>query len=64
MAMVSLYQVDSPLLLPAANMALMGFAMGMMMVSPLTISLPFKIMLFVLVDGWQLLLGSLSQSFY
>jgi flagellar biosynthesis protein FliP len=32
-------------------------------VSPTTISLPFKLMLFVLVDGWQLLLGSLAQSF-
>ncbi|MEG1051036.1 MAG: flagellar biosynthetic protein FliP, partial [Janthinobacterium sp.] len=39
-------------------------SMGMMMMSPATISLPFKLMLFVLVDGWQLLLGSLSQSFY
>jgi flagellar biosynthetic protein FliP len=38
-------------------------SMGMMMVSPATISLPFKLMLFVLVDGWQLLLGSLAQSF-
>jgi len=38
-------------------------AMGMMMVPPATISLPFKLMLFVLVDGWQLLLGSLAQSF-
>jgi flagellar biosynthesis protein FliP len=28
------------------------------------IALPFKLMLFVLVDGWQLILGSLSQSFY
>jgi flagellar biosynthetic protein FliP len=32
--------------------------------SPAIISLPFKLMLFVLVDGWTLLLGSLSQSFY
>ncbi|AVG18774.1 flagellar biosynthetic protein FliP [Chromobacterium vaccinii] len=39
-------------------------AMGMMMVSPVTISLPFKMMLFVLVDGWTLLMGSLVQSFY
>jgi flagellar biosynthetic protein FliP len=38
--------------------------MGMMMMSPAVISLPFKLMLFVLVDGWQLLLGSLAQSFY
>jgi flagellar biosynthetic protein FliP len=39
-------------------------SMGMMMMSPAVISLPFKLMLFVLVDGWQLILGSLSQSFY
>ena len=39
-------------------------SMGMMMLSPVLISLPFKLMLFVLVDGWQLLLGTLSQSFY
>lgn len=38
-------------------------AMGMMMVSPAIVSLPFKLMLFVLVDGWQLILGSLAQSF-
>jgi len=36
----------------------------MMMVSPSVISLPFKIMLFVLADGWNLLIGSLVQSFY
>lgn len=39
-------------------------SMGMMMVSPMIISLPFKIMLFVLVDGWALLLGTLAGSFY
>ena len=39
-------------------------SMGMMMVSPSVISLPFKIMLFVLADGWNLLIGSLVQSFY
>ena len=38
-------------------------AMGMMMLSPMMISLPFKIMLFVLVDGWSLLMGSLAASF-
>lgn len=38
-------------------------ALGMMMVPPATIALPFKLMLFVLVDGWQLLMGSLAQSF-
>jgi len=38
-------------------------AMGMMMMSPVIVSLPFKIMLFVLIDGWTLLIGSLVQSF-
>lgn len=38
-------------------------AMGMMMLSPMIVSLPFKIMLFVLVDGWALLMGSLAASF-
>jgi flagellar biosynthetic protein FliP len=35
-----------------------------MMLSPLIISLPFKLMLFVLVDGWSLVLGMLASSFY
>ncbi len=39
-------------------------SMGMMMLSPLIISLPFKLMLFVLVDGWALVLGTLASSFY
>ena len=38
-------------------------SMGMMMLSPMLISLPFKIMLFVLVDGWTLLVGTLASSF-
>ena len=38
-------------------------SMGMMMLSPVLISLPFKLMLFVLVDGWTLLIGSLVASF-
>jgi len=38
-------------------------SMGMMMMSPVMISLPFKLMLFVLVDGWHLLMGSLVMSF-
>ncbi len=38
-------------------------AMGMMMLSPMIISLPFKLMLFVLVDGWGLIMGSLANSF-
>jgi flagellar biosynthetic protein FliP len=39
-------------------------SMGMMMLSPMIISLPFKIMLFVLVDGWSMLLGTLASSFF
>ena len=39
-------------------------SMGMAMVSPSIISLPFKIMLFVMVDGWSLLIGTLAGSFY
>lgn len=38
-------------------------AMGMMMLPPVMISLPFKLMLFVLVDGWQLIVGSIVKSF-
>ncbi|HEB99176.1 MAG TPA: flagellar biosynthesis protein FliP [Thiotrichales bacterium] len=39
-------------------------SMGMMMLSPMIISLPFKIMLFVLIDGWSLVMGTLATSFY
>jgi flagellar biosynthetic protein FliP len=38
-------------------------AMGMMMLPPVAISLPFKLLLFVLVDGWELVVGSLVKSF-
>jgi flagellar biosynthetic protein FliP len=38
-------------------------SMGMAMLSPMMISMPFKLMLFVLVDGWTLVMGSLASSF-
>ena len=38
-------------------------SMGMMMLSPLIISLPFKVMMFVMIDGWTLILGTLASSF-
>ncbi len=38
-------------------------SMGMMMLPPVIISLPFKLIFFVLVDGWSLIAGSLVQSF-
>lgn len=39
-------------------------SMGMMMLSPMLISLPFKLMLFVLIDGWSLIVGTLAASFH
>lgn len=39
-------------------------SMGMMMLSPMIVSLPFKLMLFVLVDGWSLIMGTLAASFF
>ena len=39
-------------------------SMGMMMLPPTTISMPFKILLFVLADGWDLLIGNLVKTFY
>ena len=38
-------------------------SLGMMMLSPMLISLPFKLLLFVLVDGWAMTIGSLSETF-
>ncbi|QNM98294.1 flagellar type III secretion system pore protein FliP [Chitinimonas koreensis] len=58
------FLVFIPFLIIDMVVASVLMAMGMMMVSPVTISLPFKIILFVLVDGWTLLIGSLVQSFY
>ena len=58
------FMIFIPLLIIDLVVASILMAMGMMMVSPVTIALPFKLMLFVLVDGWTLLLGSLVQSFF
>jgi len=58
------FMVFIPFLIIDLVVATILMAMGMMMVSPALISLPFKLMLFVLVDGWTLLMGSLVQSFY
>ena len=58
------FVVFIPFLIIDMVVASVLMSMGMMMLSPTIISLPFKIMLFVLADGWNLLLGSLAQSFY
>lgn len=39
-------------------------SMGMMMLPPTTISLPFKILLFIMADGWNLVIGNLVKTFY
>ncbi len=57
------FVVFVPFLIIDMVVASVLMSMGMMMLSPMIISLPFKIMLFVLVDGWHLLIGSLTQSF-
>ena len=57
------FAVFIPFLIIDMLVASVLMSMGMMMVSPVMIALPFKIMLFVLVDGWNLLVGSLAQSF-
>ncbi|BBE51533.1 Flagellar biosynthetic protein FliP [Ferriphaselus amnicola] len=58
------FVVFIPFLIIDMVVASVLMSMGMMMVSPAIIALPFKIMLFVLADGWSLLIGSLVQSFY
>lgn len=58
------FAIFIPFLIIDMVVASVLMAMGMMMVSPAIVSLPFKLMLFVLVDGWQLIMGSLVESFY
>lgn len=58
------FMVFIPFLIIDIVVASVLMSMGMMMLSPVIISLPFKLMLFVLVDGWHLLINSLVQSFY
>jgi len=53
-----------PFLIVDMVVASVLMSMGMMMLSPMVISLPFKIMLFVLIDGWSLVFGTLAESFY
>ncbi|GFM49466.1 flagellar type III secretion system pore protein FliP [Pseudomonas capsici] len=57
------FMIFIPFLIIDLVVASVLMAMGMMMLSPLIISLPFKIMLFVLVDGWALIVGTLAGSF-
>jgi flagellar biosynthesis protein FliP len=58
------FMVFIPFLVIDLVVASVLMSMGMMMLSPVLVSLPFKIMLFVVVDGWTLLMGSLAASFH
>lgn len=58
------FTIFIPFLIIDLVVASVLMSLGMMMVPPVTISLPFKLMLFVLADGWHLLMGSLARSFY
>ena len=58
------FMIFIPFLVIDLVVASVLMSMGMMMLSPMLVSLPFKIMLFVLVDGWTLVMGSLASSFY
>jgi flagellar biosynthetic protein FliP len=58
------FMVFIPFLVIDLVVASVLMSMGMMMLSPVLVSLPFKIMLFVVVDGWTLLLGTLAASFH
>ena len=53
-----------PFLIIDLVVAAVLMSMGMMMLSPMIVSLPFKIMLFVMIDGWSLLMSTLAASFY
>ena len=57
------FMIFIPFLIIDLVVASILMAMGMMMLSPMIVSLPFKLMLFVLVDGWNLIMGSLANSF-
>jgi len=57
------FMVFIPFLIIDMVVASVLMSMGMMMLSPVLIALPFKLMLFVLADGWNLLVGSLVASF-
>jgi flagellar biosynthetic protein FliP len=58
------FTIFIPFLIIDMVVASVLMSMGMMMVPPASIALPFKLMLFVLADGWQLLIGALAQSFF
>ena len=57
------FMIFIPFLVIDIVVASVLMSLGMMMLSPVLVALPFKLMLFVLADGWNLLVGSLAASF-
>lgn len=57
------FMIFIPFLIIDLVIATLLMSMGMMMLSPMIISMPFKIMLFVLIDGWALIMGTMANSF-
>ncbi|MCB1154936.1 flagellar biosynthetic protein FliP, partial [bacterium] len=58
------FMIYLPFLIIDLVIAAILMSMGMMMLPPVMISLPFKLLIFVLADGWYLLVGSLVESFH
>ena len=58
------FMIYLPFLILDMVVASVLLSMGMMMLPPIMVSLPFKLLLFVLVDGWHLIVGSLVKSFH
>ena len=63
-AFIIVFLIYIPFIVIDMVVASVLMSMGMMMLPPTTISLPFKILLFVLADGWNLVIGSVVRTFY
>ena len=64
MAFIMGFLIYIPFIVIDMVVASVLMSMGMMMLPPTTISLPFKILLFILADGWNLVIGSVVKTFY
>ena len=58
------FQIYLPFVILDIVVASVTISMGMLMLPPVLVSLPFKLLLFVLVDGWHLVVGMLMESFH
>ncbi len=62
--LLSAFYIYIPFIVIDMVVASVLMGMGMMMLPPTTISMPFKILLFILADGWSLIIGNLIKTFY